>query len=359
MNPAVIADLTLVINLGSSSLKAAVIGADGTRLWSESRSLPTGIALGQALEQWLLPALAPHQASIQRVGHRVVHGGEAFTAPTLITAEVEQRLEALTPLAPLHNPPALQGIAWVRNWAPHLQQWACFDTAFHSSLPEEARTYALPKTLRERGYRRYGFHGINHQHVSETVHRQWQSQGRDPSHLRLISAHLGAGASLAAIHGGVCIDTTMGYTPLEGLVMATRSGTVDPGVLLALMREGMDATSISNQLQQHSGLQGLSGLSADMRTIRQQARAGHRGADLALAVFRHRLLQLIGSMATSLKGVDILALSGGIGEHDHELYNELHKALMWIPGLEITVVPADEERMIARLCQHSQPIASF
>ena len=344
-------DLTLVINLGSSSLKAAVIDADGKTLWSQGRSLTPGAAIDQELEQWLMPALRHQRAAIQRVGHRVVHGGEAFTAPTLITAEVEQRLQALTPLAPLHNPPALQGIAWVRQWAPELPQWACFDTAFHSSLPEAARTYALSETLREQGFRRYGFHGLNHQHVSETVQELWQAKGHAPDQLRLISAHLGAGASLAAIKGGVCIDTTMGYTPLEGLVMASRSGTVDPGVLLALMRQGMDANSISDQLQQQSGLKGLSGLSGDMRDIRQQAEAGHQGAGLALAVFHHRLLQLIGSMASSLAGVDILALTGGIGEHDHALHNELVTALSWLPGLEITVVPADEETMIARLCQ--------
>ena len=353
MNAPVSDNLTLVINLGSSSLKAALIAAGGRTVWSQGRSLPAGAAIEQELEQWLRPALDAYQGTIQRVGHRVVHGGDAFTAPTLITAEVEQQLQALTPLAPLHNPAALKGIAWVRSWAAHLPQWACFDTAFHSTLPEAARTYALSKALREQGFRRYGFHGLNHQHVSETVQEQWHAQGGDPSQLRLISAHLGAGASLAAIRGGVCIDTTMGYTPLEGLVMASRSGSVDPGVLLALMRQGLDAGRINDQLQQHSGLKGLSGLSGDMREIRKQAKKGHQGACLALTVFRHRLLQLIGSMAASLEGVDMLALTGGIGEHDHELRDELKSALTWIPGLEITVVPANEEGMIARLCQRN------
>ena len=344
-------DLTLVINLGSSSLKTAVIASDGTTRWRQGRVLADGAAIEQELEQWLKPMLSPLRSTIQRVGHRVVHGGDVYTTQTLITAEVEQHLKALSPLAPLHNPAALEGIAWVRSWAPQLPQWACFDTAFHSSLPLEARTYALSPTLREQGFRRYGFHGLNHQHVSETVLEQWQAKGRDPGQLRLISAHLGAGASLAAIQGGICVDTTMGYTPLEGLVMANRSGSVDPGVLLALMRQGMDATSISNQLQHHSGLKGLSGLSGDMQEIRQHAKAGHQGAELALAVFRHRLLQLIGSMASSLKGVDILALTGGIGEHDQALRQELKASLAWLPGLEITVVPADEEAMIARLCR--------
>ena len=189
------------------------------------------------LDCWLTPALEPHRQQVTLIGHRVLHGGERFTAPTRITAEVEATGE-LIPLAPLHNPPALKGLAWARQWAPELPQWAGFDTAFHSSLPAAAYTYAIPSDFRNKGFRRFGFHGINHQHVSETVAAQWLKQGKDPSQLRLISAHLGAGASLAAVKGGRCIDTTMGYTPLEGLVMATRSGNVDPGLLLELMREG-------------------------------------------------------------------------------------------------------------------------
>ena len=347
--------LCLVINLGSSSVKAALYeprGGDQLHcLWKQGLPLDgqSHQHLGEWLHDWLSPALAEDLPKIQRIGHRVVHGGDQFTAPTLITPAVEQALAALSPLAPLHNPPALNGIAWARHWAPHAQQWACFDTAFHHTLPEAARTYALPQAIRDQGFRRYGFHGLNHQHVSETVLHHWQSQGRNPNQLRLISAHLGAGASLAAIQGGHCIDTTMGYTPLEGLVMSTRSGSVDPGVLLELMRRGMNHAALTQALEQNSGVKGLSGLSGDMREIREKAQAGDQPAQLALTVFRHRLLQLIGSMAASLKGVDVLTLTGGVGEHDKALRSELSKDLSWIPQLELMVIPADEEGMIAQL----------
>ena len=349
-------DLALVINLGSSSLKAALVDSTGATPWHSGRSLQPDDNLDGVLNSWLAPELEPYRESITLVGHRVVHGGEHFTAPTLITPEVEATLQELVPLAPLHNPPALKGLAWAQRWAPDLPQWACFDTAFHSTLPAAASTYALPLELREKGFRRFGFHGINHQHVAETMAAQWQQQGRDPEQLRLISAHLGAGASLAAIKGGVCIDTTMGYTPLEGLVMASRSGSVDPGLLLELMREGVGEAELANLLQKQAGLKGLSGLSGDMREIREQAAAGHQGALLALDVFRQRLLQLIGAMAASLQGVEVLALTGGIGEHDQSLRGELDEALSWLPDLELVIVPADEEGMIARLCRRSTAV---
>ncbi|QNI84071.1 acetate kinase [Synechococcus sp. PROS-7-1] len=349
-------DLALVINLGSSSLKAALVDSTGASPWHSGRSLQPEESLDGVLSSWLAPELAPYRQGITLVGHRVVHGGEHFTAPTRIDAAVETTLQELVPLAPLHNPPALKGLAWARGWAPDLPQWACFDTAFHSTLPEAASTYALPADLRQRGFRRFGFHGINHQHVAETVAAQWRQQGRDLKKLRLISAHLGAGASLAAIKGGVCIDTTMGYTPLEGLVMASRSGSVDPGLLLELMREGMGEAELADLLQKQAGLKGLSGLSGDMRDIREQAAAGHQGAQLALGVFRQRLLQLIGAMAASLRGVDVLALTGGIGEHDQALQAELAEALAWLPNLEMVIVPADEEGMIARLCRRSAAV---
>ena len=347
--------LCLVINLGSSSVKAALLDSTGRRQWHSSRDIASDESPADVLENWLRPALEPHRMQIDLIGHRVVHGGEHFTAPTLITPEVEATLEDLVPLAPLHNPPALRGLAWARKWGEGLPQWACFDTAFHSSLSEAAYSYAIPAEFRRDGFRRFGFHGINHQHVAESVAQQWAEQGRDPSELRLISAHLGAGSSLAAVKGGVCIDTTMGYTPLEGLVMATRSGTLDPGLVLELVRRGYSETAIAEILQKNSGLKGLSGISGDMREIRAAALSGHNGAIVALEVFRHRLLQLIGAMAGSLQGANVLALTGGIGEHDTALKAELKESLSWLSDLEVTVVPADEEGMIARLCRrHSQ-----
>ena len=349
-------DLTLVINLGSSSLKAALVDSTGAFLWHSGRSIAADERLEKVLQQWLEPELEPHRQRIGLIGHRVVHGGERFTAPTQITEDVLKTLEQLTPLAPLHNPPALMGMAWGRAWAPSLPQWACFDTAFHSTLPTAAYSYAIPAEFRQKGFRRFGFHGINHQHIAETVADRWREQDQDPSTLRLISAHLGAGASLAAIRGGRCIDTTMGFTPLEGLVMATRSGTLDPGLMLELMREGYSADQMSAILQKESGLKGLSGFSGDMREIRDAAAQGHASAIEALDVFRHRLVQLLGSMAASLGGVDVLALTGGVGEHDRTLHAELERALSWWGNYATMVIPADEEGMIARLCRRHSTV---
>ena len=243
----------------------------------------------------------------------------------------------------------------MRRWAPDLPQWACFDTAFHSNLPEAAHTYtyALPERLRQQGLRRYGFHGINHQHVAEQVAKRWTRDNKDSSELRLISAHLGAGASLAAVKGGRCIDTTMGFTPLEGLVMATRSGTVYPGLILDLMHRGTSEDEIAHLLQHQSGLKGLSGLSGDMRESvwLPWTAMSHVGSALALKVFRHRLLQELGAMAASLNGVDVLAFTGGIGEHDQALRDEIQEAINWWRDVQIDVIPADEEGMIARLCR--------
>jgi len=346
--------LVLVINLGSSSLKAALVDCTGANVWSFHRKRTSNESISSVLDQWVTPELDCYRKHIQLIGHRVVHGGDHFTAPTLITPDLEHALQMLIPLAPLHNKPALDGLAWAQRWGPDCPQWACFDTAFHRTLPEAARTYAIPKNLRDQGLHRYGFHGINHQHVSEYVANHWRKKGGEASQLRLISAHLGAGASLAAVKGGYCIDTTMGFTPLEGLVMETRSGSIDPGLILELIRQGFCETELSRLLQYESGLKGLSGLSGDMCEIRESALAAHPGAVLALAVFRHRLLQQLGAMAASLQGVDVLALTGGIGEHDEALRIELHESLKWWGEFETVVVPADEEGMIARLCLRHQ-----
>jgi acetate kinase len=360
----------LVVNTGSSSVKLALCTPSGARLWHDQRSwgLPVEDASNQPnrpspqapsdlpglLEQWFAPLLASWDQRPELVVHRLVHGGAQFTAPTQLTPAVIDHLEAITPLAPLHNGPALAAIRWLeahqpcRSDAP-IQQWACFDTAFHASLSETAFSYAIPAAWRSEGLRRYGFHGLNHCHVGETVARQ------EPAVRRLISCHLGAGCSLCAIAisaDGIplSIDTTMGFTPLEGLVMASRSGSVDPGLLLHLLRQGMGAAELDRALNRQSGLLGLSGLSGDMRELRQAASAGHRGAELAIGVFRHRLLQGIGAMAASLGGVDAIALTGGIGEHDTALAAELAEGLAWLGPLHWLRVPADEEGLMARQC---------
>ena len=317
----------LVLNAGSSSVKAALLAADGAVLWRGQQTWRPEEA-AQVLGAWLPEALAPWlaegeaAAALAFAGHRVVHGGERFTAPTRLSATVRRELAALVPLAPLHNGPALQLIEGVERWAPTLPQWACFDTAFHATLPPEARTYAIPAPWRQAGLRRFGFHGLNHEHVAESVARS------DPDARRLISCHLGAGCSLCAVRDGRSIATTMGFTPLEGLVMASRSGSVDPGLLLHQLRQGLGVDAIDHALHQESGLLGLSGLSGDMATLRQAAAAGHDGAALAIAVFRQRLLQEIGAMAACLGGVEVIALSGGIGEHDTALRDELAAALV-------------------------------
>ena len=397
-------DPVLVLNAGSTGLKASLHGSDGACLWRDQRtweelgalSGPGGSGQGfeplalqgipgaesgsapnqglnpglppeldQALADWLDAALGGLDRSraaapvgrAQWVAHRVVHGGECFTAPTLLEEPQLEALAALSPLAPLHNPPALALIHWARAHWPAVPQWACFDTAFHATLPPEARTYAIPPSWRRQGLRRFGFHGLNHQHVAEEVARRFGPTGA-AGPLRLISCHLGGGCSLCAIRGGRSIATTMGFTPLEGLVMASRSGSLDPGLLLHQLRRGLEAEELERGLQQEGGLLGLSELSASMEVLRAAAapRSGgerHEGASLAIGVFRHRLLEAIGAMAACLQGVDVIALTGGIGEHDQALWWELAEALAWLGRFELVVVPADEEGVIARSCRRA------
>jgi len=354
----------LVINSGSSTLKVQLLSpisteGDGAtqfaRLWSEQRSWqPQQPQLVDALlDGWLAPLLAAPQQPLQLVGHRVVHGGEQFSAPSRVNAEVLAGLEQLVPLAPLHNVPALQLMRWIHGRLPQLEQWACFDTAFHRTLPPAQHTYAVPADWRERGLRRFGFHGLNHQHVAETVaaiHREEGSSDEQLARLRLISCHLGAGCSLCAISGGHSQATTMGFTPLEGLVMGTRSGSVDPGLLLHLLQQGISAAELDDGLNHRSGLLGLSDLSGDMQQLRQAAAAGHARAQLAIDVFTARLIEGIGAMAAVLRGVDVIALTGGIGQNDELLAHALHSELQWLGPFRLLQIPADEEGQIARQC---------
>jgi len=242
-----------------------------------------------------------------------VHGGERFSAPVRVDDGVEADLRALTALAPLHLPKSLAALAAVSAALPRLPAVACFDTAFHATLPAAATTYALPREWREGwGLRRYGIHGLSHAWVARRVP---ELLGRSVPGLRLVSAHLGAGASLCAIRDGRSVDTTMGFTPLEGLVMATRSGSVDPGVLLWLLDGGgLRGEELADGLEHRSGLRGLAG-TPDMRVVQERADAGDAGARLALDVHAHRLRAGIAAMASALRGIDALAFTGGIGEH--------------------------------------------
>lgn len=249
---------------------------------------------------------------IDIVGHRVVHGGQEYSKATIVTPDVKAAISQLIALAPEHNPANLEGIEAIEQILAQVLQVVIFDTAFHSQLPLSAAIYPGPYEWFEKGIRRYGFHGISHQYVAS---RAAQLLGRDLASLRLITCHLGNGCSLAAVRNGVCVDTTMGYTPLDGLMMGTRSGSVDPGILIQLMRQGNDAEMLNNILNKQSGLKGLSGVSGDMRQIQELIEQGHEQAKLAFDVYIHRLRSHLGSMLASLGGLNALVFTGGVGEN--------------------------------------------
>ena len=249
---------------------------------------------------------------IDIVGHRVVHGGQEYSKATVVTPDVKAAIKQLAALAPEHNPANLEGIEAIEQILAQVPQVVVFDTAFHSQLPLSAAIYPGPYEWFENGIRRYGFHGISHQYVAS---RASQLLGKDLASLRLITCHLGNGCSLAAVHKGICVDTTMGYTPLDGLMMGTRSGSVDPGILIQLMRQGNDAETLNNILNKQSGLKGLSGISGDMRQIQALIEQGQERAKLAFDVYIHRLRSHIGSMLASLGGLDALVFTGGVGEN--------------------------------------------
>ncbi|HKJ55326.1 MAG TPA: acetate kinase [Nitriliruptoraceae bacterium] len=247
------------------------------------------------------------------IGHRVVHGGEAFRDPTVITDDVVAQLEELSPLAPLHNPPALVGIRVGRRLWPQLPHVAVFDTAFHATMPPEAYRYAVPdEWYRDHGVRRFGFHGTSHQYVAG---RAAAVLGKDLADLRLITLHLGNGASAAAIDRGRVIDTSMGMSPLEGLVMGTRPGDLDPGVIFHMLRSGLSVEELEREVNRSSGLKGLAGRN-DVRALRRAAVGGDPAATLALEVMTRRVRGYIGAYWAHLGGVDAVVFTGGIGEHD-------------------------------------------
>jgi acetate kinase len=254
-------------------------------------------------------------ADIDAIGHRVVHGGQVYREAVRIDATVKTTLEQLTPLAPVHNPVNLEGIeiaeALLGGTVP---QFAIFDTAFHSHLPDSAAIYPGPYAWIEQGIRRYGFHGISHEYCA---HRTAQLLNQDLESLRLITCHLGNGCSLAAIRAGQSVDTTMGFTPLEGLMMGSRSGSVDPGILLYLMRQqGLNVDQLDRLLNQQSGLLGLSGVSNDMRAVQAAIAQNNSQAQLAYQVYIHRIRSGIGAMLASLGGLEALVFTAGVGEHD-------------------------------------------
>jgi acetate kinase len=381
----------LVLNSGSATVKFALIDpVTGQRvLGGQAEHAGTPEAVLHVQRDGGDPVTEPladgsYQAVISRIlgdlprsgsgligaGHRVVHGGARFTASVLVDDEVIAAIRELTHLAPLHNPANLAGIEAVRAARPDLPQAVVFDTAFHQTMPPCAFRYAVPEEWFTRyGVRRYGFHGTSHRFVSE---RAAALLGRSLGELRLVTAHLGNGCSLAAVRDGVSVDTTMGLTPLEGLVMGTRSGDVDPGVFGYLAgRAGLTVDQLTDALNTASGLTGLSGVGNDMRTVQAAAAGGNERARLALEVFVHRLAKAIAGMVVGLERLDALVFTGGIGEHSAEIRSLVLARLAFLGLAEdpeanaqhgrttggligpdgpvlAMVVPTDEELMIAR-----------
>jgi acetate kinase len=349
----------LLLNAGSSSLKATLMdSADGAVIargladWAgaetryeftcpDERKHSEHVAWKSQADavrrfvfdlQHAKPVALANRSALAAVAHRIVHGGP-FTSSVQITADIRSRIAGLAELAPLHNPPSLEALAAAEAELPDVPHVAIFDTAFHSTLPPEAYTYPIPHTwTREWGIRRFGFHGLSHAYCSR---RAAEMLVAPPDDLRLVICHLGHGCSAAAVRGGRCIDTTMGFTPLEGLMMGTRSGSIDPAIVTHVVQKyGLSAEQVESTLNHESGLLGVSGISADMRQVLAAAKEGHERARLALAVYVHRVRQAIGALAVTLGGVDALVFTAGVGEHAPEIRKEICSGLACL-GLEL------------------------
>jgi acetate kinase len=317
----------LVVNAGSSSLKLRVLGQRDDLVTVEDLPASSAAEIGQAVASFVESA-----PPIDAAGHRVVHGGTRFAEPVLLDAASEEALAALAELAPLHNPPSIAAIRALRVLRGDLPQVACFDTSFHTHMPEKAATYAISEAWRERfGIRRFGFHGLSHAWATK---RGAALLGRPVGELRLVTAHLGAGASLAAVAQGTSVDTTMGFTPLEGLVMATRSGNIDPGLLLYVLRHGVSVEEVEEGLEHQSGLLGLSRISGDLREVLTAADRGHPQAQLAYEVFVYRIQTLVAAMAAAMRGVDALVCTGGAGAASPRLRSDIAAGLGFL-GVEL------------------------
>jgi acetate kinase len=374
------------VNAGSSSLKARLlpdgpsmlverIGAEGDARVAIDGATVEERPIGDVHEAFAAALGAADRAGgatadgVTVVGHRVVHGGERFREPTVLNDELLEELDRLSPLAPLHNPANLAGVRAARSLLPHARHVAVFDTAFHADLPRRAYLYGLPiEFYRRYGIRRYGFHGTSHDVVSERLAARL---GRPRDQLRIVTLHLGNGASAAAVRYGVSVDTTMGFTPLEGLMMGTRSGDVDPGILLHLLRRGTEVADLDDLLNRRSGVLGLSGVSNDLRDVRAAADAGDETAAAALEAYAYRIRTTIASMAAAMGGLDAVAFTGGVGENDARTRAEACQELAFL-GIEIDpdanaahgprigregapvetwVIPTDEEGRIAELAR--------
>lgn len=306
---------------------------------------------------------------IDAVGHRMVHGGEKFSSSVLLTDEVMKDFEACNDLAPLHNPANIKGVNAVKDIAPDMPQVGVFDTAFHQTLPDYAYIYGVPYELYEKyGIRRYGFHGTSHRYITKRV---CEILGVKPEDKKIITCHIGNGGSIAAVKNGKCVDTTMGLTPLEGLMMGTRSGDIDPGAIPFIMEKlQLDGKGLSDLLNKKSGVLGVSGVSSDMREVEAAAKAGNKRAELANTIYFYRIKKYIGAYAAAMGGVDIIVFAGGVGENqapcreaaleglefigvelDKELNKKSHgeEVVLSTPEskVKVVLVPTDEELMIA------------
>ncbi len=386
----------LVINAGSSSLKYQLIDMDTKSVMAKGLCERIGIEGSNLQHTCVLKGLdkvtiknpmKDHGDAIQMVidalvdanhgviasmdeigavGHRVVHGAEEFTDSTLITEAVMKALEKCTPLAPLHNPPNIIGIDACKKIMPDTPMVGVFDTAFHQTMPKKAFMYALPYALYENdGIRKYGFHGTSHKYVSQQAVKVL---GKDAKNLKIVTCHLGNGSSISAVDGGKCVDTSMGFTPLDGVPMGTRTGSMDPAVMTFLMNKGMTAKEIDALVNKESGVAGVSGVSSDFRDLSAAADAGNDRAQLALDMFTYQVKKYIGSYAAAMGGIDAVVFTAGVGENDAATRKAIVSGLEFM-GIKINdeknatrgtvdisaddatvktlVIPTDEEMMIA------------
>ncbi|VYU37855.1 acetate/propionate family kinase [Staphylococcus simulans] len=387
--------LVLAINAGSSSLKFQLIEMPEEKLISKGLIERIGLKGSKITVEFngqkytdekeisdyvkavdlMLDSLINHGIirdinDIDGTGHRVVHGGELFPESALVTDEVEKQIESLTELAPLHNPANLMGIRAFRKLLPNIPHVALFDTSFHQTMPEQAYLYSLPfHYYKDYGIRKYGFHGTSHKYVSQ---RAAEILNRPIEELRIISCHIGNGASIAAIDGGESVDTSMGFTPLAGVTMGTRSGDIDPALIPYIMEKtGKNAEEVLDILNKESGLLGISGTSSDLRDLEQDADEGKTRAQLALDVFASRIHKYIGSYTAKMHGVDVIVFTAGVGENSDEVRGRVLEGLefmgvYWDPKkneqihgsegfinyphspVKVLVIPTNEEVMIAR-----------
>ena len=330
----------LVLNAGSATLKATVVDPpDRSQRFSTTEDWDGAAdAVVGAVVRATAGSLAPDEP-IDGVGHRVVHGGDRFTSPTLLDNETLRAIETLADLAPLHNPLAVSVIRAARDALPDVPHLAVFDTAFHASLPEAAARYPVPTSwLREAGVRRYGFHGLS---VDWATRRAAELLGRRTRDLRLVVAHLGGGCSVTAVDGGRSVDTSMGMTPLEGLMMGTRAGSIDPGIVFRLLRHGRSAVEIEEDLDRRSGLVGVAG-TADVADLLVREARGDATAQLALEMFVRRAAAGMAAAATALPSIDAIVFTGGIGQHADAVTERIRERLHLIGSIESSQVHGED-----------------